>query len=480
MLALLLAAPSAGSGPVASLSRLSVPSPEPPQEQANEPSVPHLTDSVQLLPVRVEWPGYGAYTVPGLYSTRRVTHDVDLGRTVAMELAIAEPMLAQNSVGSSTTAPRIALTFDDGPSATYTPQLLDIFAQNSARCTFFVLGGLVSKHKQLIQRMEEEGHEVAIHSWWHANYTGLSDGAIASDLARCQRTLDPLVNRPVRWTRPPYGAVNSRVRNAITSAGYRVAMWTIDPRDWQNPGASAVVSRILKQAKNGSIVVMHDGGGNRAGTVAAMRILLPRLRERGFQIVTMSELHGLSEPPPAENGMILTIADERYRIEADFQDVRVMVDGNPVELAEPPVMVRDQFLVPARPVLRALGTDADWNPQELSVSFDGVRGRFTVKLNSLDVSLDDQELFVQVPSIYYHGTAMLPVWLMANACGATVQFDPATRTIEYTGRVQTDVRSRQAEGLMTLRTLDGVLVCDWMQGLCARPRSRGSSGPRTI
>ncbi len=178
--------------------------------------------------------------------------------------------------------------------------------------------------------------------------------------------------------------------------------------------------------------------------------------------------------------MILTIADERYRIEADFQDVRVMVDGNPVELAEPPVMVRDQFLVPARPVLRALGTDADWNPQELSVSFDGVRGRFTVKLNSLDVSLDDQELFVQVPSIYYHGTAMLPVWLMANACGATVQFDPATRTIEYTGRVQTDVRSRQAEGLMTLRTLDGVLVCDWMQGLCARPRSRGSSGPRTI
>jgi hypothetical protein len=290
----------------------------------------------------------------------------------------------------------------------------------------------------------------------------LSQAGVKSDIARCQAALIGVVNRPVRWVRPPYGAVNASVRKAINDAGYRVAMWSVDPRDWQRPGSSVVANRILNRAKDGAVVVLHDGGGNRAGTVAAMRKVVPALIARGYQLVTLSELTGLTEPAPFERGMRLAVGDNVFEVKAEHDDVTVTVDGVELELSEPPVMVNDQFLVHARPVLDALGSRVRWNAENLAVAFEGARGEFVVKLNSLDVTLGGDSVLVQIPSVYYHGTAMLPVWLMANAMDANVSWNPETRTIEFAtapgGTIRTGPDTR---GMMTLRRHDGTRVRWW-------------------
>jgi len=425
-------------------------------------SVARLIEIAEVRPTSAPFvDGIGRVLIPGVHSIRRVEYDPVTDRPVSIRLALAEPLVVYSRPADGETAPRMALTFDDGPSATSTPQIMDIFSQHGARCTFFVLGALVGRHKQLVERMELEGHEVAIHSWWHANYTRLSTGAIASDLARCRAALDPIVQRPVRWMRPPYGAINARVRGAINDAGYHVAMWSIDPRDWQTPGSSVIASRILSNARDGAVVVLHDGGGNRAGTVAAMRTVVPALIERGYELVTMSELAGFADPPPTERGMVLTIDDHRFVVENAFEDMRVLVDGVEVEVGTPPVRTEGQFLVHGRPVLRALGAAVTWDAEELAVGFIGARGRFDIRLNTLQVTRDGTELFVRVPSVYYHKLGLLPVWLIANACNATVEVDEQARTINFFTTQAADLGltpPRPAAGL-ALRGLDGMTVC---------------------
>ncbi|GEM_PF-2274849 len=440
-----------------------------PAEQTRQASAADQVTTVEraeLLTAYATWPGHADFRVPGVYHTRRLTVDARTGEPLGLQLAIAEPRMVYSHTAGGEHAPRIALTFDDGPNATYTPQMLDVFAKYNARATFMVLGGLVGKHKQILACAEAEGHEIGIHSWWHASYTGMSSGGVQSDIARCRTALEGAIDGPVRWVRPPYGSVNDRVRAAINDAGYHVAMWSIDPRDWQNPGSSVVADRILTMAKDGAVVVLHDGGGNRSGTVAAMRTVIPALQKRGYQIVTLSELTGLSELPPSEQGMRLSIGDKQFEVEVGHDDVKVTVDGRLLELDEPPVMINGQFLVQARPVLTALGSPPRWDAGNLAVSFDGVRGEFVVKLNSLDVTLNGEPLLVQLPSIYYHGTAMLPVSLMAKACGATVVWNAAERTLELASMVHAGIpHTSRHDPLMTLRSFDGLPICWWPREL---------------
>ncbi|MBD3293681.1 MAG: polysaccharide deacetylase family protein, partial [Armatimonadia bacterium] len=148
-----------------------------------------LIETAELFPTWADWPGHGRMIVPGVYNTRRLMVDADTREPVAIDLALAEPRIVHSYAGGDDVK-QMALTFDDGPSGTYTPQLLDIFARHNARCTFFTLGGLIGRHKQILKRAEDEGHEIAIHSWAHPSYTGLSNASIQADIARCRRTLD--------------------------------------------------------------------------------------------------------------------------------------------------------------------------------------------------------------------------------------------------------------------------------------------------
>lgn len=447
----------AAAGPTATLALRGAPS-----------YVEPLIERAESLPVYVQPPGASApVQMPGVVGIKRTRAGVISGRLESVQLALAEPLLVHSFRAGGQAPPRVSLTFDDGPNGTYTPQLLDIFSKHGARATFFVLGRNATNTRQLIRRMSAEGHELGIHTWSHPYLTRLSNEAIKRDLARCQALLGPLVDHEIRWFRPPYGDINARVRSVINDAGYRVAMWSVDPKDWQRPGSSVVAQRILNRVRDGSVVVLHDGGGNRAGTVKAMSTVVPALVERGYELVTMSELTGLVAPPLEERGMLLTIGDRQFRLEAGFEEVYVRVDGDEIELPMAPAQIEGHFLVPARPVLTALGAYCQWRPESLALEVLALRGRFLVKLDSREMTANEEEVFLEIPAVFYHGQALMPVRLIASACGAQVTYNAAERVIDFTSALARDLGWVPGRGfdLRARPRVNGATITAWWLAL---------------
>lgn len=165
------------------------------------------------------------------------------------------------------------LTFDDGPSATWTPRILAILAANHAHATFFELGDEVKLQPRLPATVLAAGHRIGNHTYDHKALPKLTDAQIRSEIARGPKAT---------CLRPPYGAVNDRVRALATEAGLRIQLWDVDTRDWAKPGAAAITEAILEGAHNGAVVLMHDGGGDRSQTVAALQSALPTLAAAGY------------------------------------------------------------------------------------------------------------------------------------------------------------------------------------------------------
>jgi peptidoglycan/xylan/chitin deacetylase (PgdA/CDA1 family) len=179
----------------------------------------------------------------------------------------------------------VALTFDDGPSS-YTSGFLRVLRRKHVNGTFFELGQETPGHARLMRRMLAEGNEIGNHSMHHSPYPGYAD--LAATSARIKRLTH---FRPCLF-RPPYGAVSSGVLSAAAQAGMRTVTWDVDPTDWSNPGSGAVYSRVVSAARPGSIILMHDGGGNRSGTLAALPHIIHTLRARGYRFKTVSALLG--------------------------------------------------------------------------------------------------------------------------------------------------------------------------------------------
>ncbi len=188
--------------------------------------------------------------------------------------------------------PAIYLTFDDGPSS-YTPQVLDLLAQYGAKATFFVIGSQAEASPQLIRRAASEGHYVGNHTQNHANLAGIGREGFVNEvettrqaLLRIARDLF-LLDGDVRFLRPPYGATDNYTRQYAAELGYTVMLWTVDPQDWRRPGAEQIAAHILAHAEPGAVILMHDGGGDRSQTVAALRAVLPQLRAQGYVFRTV-------------------------------------------------------------------------------------------------------------------------------------------------------------------------------------------------
>lgn len=171
------------------------------------------------------------------------------------------------------------LSFDDGPDPTWTPQVLDVLAANKVHATFFMIGSTAAEHPALIRTVRAKGHTVGSHTFTHANLTKLPDAGVISQLAKTRAVIGPTT-----CTRPPYGAVSHRVTTLLAGQGQHAQLWDIDTRDWAKPGVPAIVTNVLTHAKNGAVVLMHDGGGNRSETVAALKTLLPKLRSAGWRL----------------------------------------------------------------------------------------------------------------------------------------------------------------------------------------------------
>jgi peptidoglycan/xylan/chitin deacetylase (PgdA/CDA1 family) len=197
-----------------------------------------------------------------------------------------EPKITVNSVHVD--GPYIALTFDDGPSATLTPKLLDLLAAHHIKATFFVIGENVAEHPDIVARAAREGHEIANHSWSHPNLAKMSDEGVRRQLWQTDEAIKSATGTRPTLLRPPYGSITEREKRWIHDEfGYQIVLWDVDPYDWKRPGPVAVRNRILQETRPGSIVLSHD---IHPGTIEAMPSTFDALEAKGFKFVTVSEL----------------------------------------------------------------------------------------------------------------------------------------------------------------------------------------------
>ncbi len=183
----------------------------------------------------------------------------------------------------------IAITFDDGPSV-YTADLINDLNKYKARCTFFVLGSNARKYTDKIVKINNDGHELANHSKNHARLTAHNDAGVLDQIDSCDNAVFELTNKKCDLFRPPYGAHNERIRSLLALRNKSVIMWNVDTLDWKNRDANYVKNYVLNNSKDGDIVLLHD---IHRTTVDGFRQALPELINKGFKLVTVSELMDL-------------------------------------------------------------------------------------------------------------------------------------------------------------------------------------------
>ncbi|MEV6416892.1 polysaccharide deacetylase family protein [Kribbella sp. NPDC051718] len=183
---------------------------------------------------------------------------------------------------SAVAAKYVYLTFDDGPGPTYTPQVLAILRRYGVKATFFEIGQNVRKYPSVTRKVHLQGHSVQNHTYSHPDLRKVSAATFRSQVQSADRYIRAQTKVQPRCLRPPYGGVNPTVRRRAAALGKTIRLWTVDPRDWSRPGTSIITRRVLSSVRNGSTILLHDGGGNRSQTVAALPTILRTLKARGY------------------------------------------------------------------------------------------------------------------------------------------------------------------------------------------------------
>jgi peptidoglycan-N-acetylglucosamine deacetylase len=181
----------------------------------------------------------------------------------------------------------IYLTFDDGPTTKYTKRVLDLLDQYDAKATFFQVGESATAHPELARSVIERGHALGSHTWNHRDMRKLRPKQLNGQITRTSAALYRITGRPVTCLRPPFGAVNARVRKAIHRQKLDLKLWDIDPRDWKKPGSAAIAHRVVSRADSGDVSLMHDGGGNRSQSVAALKRILRSLSKKRYEFKSL-------------------------------------------------------------------------------------------------------------------------------------------------------------------------------------------------
>ncbi len=209
----------------------------------------------------------------------------------------APPVLPPVSSGEKL----IALTFDDGPSGAQTPRLLNYLAQAGVSATFFVLGNLAERAPQIIARAVAEGHEVASHSYRHADLRTLGAGGLQQDLAWTAGAISAATGVAPAYLRPPYGSYNRLVQQ---NAGVPLILWSVDPQDWRYRNANTVYNNVVSRAHNGAIILLHDIHGT---SVDAVPRIISTLQAQGYRFLTVSQLFAARGVTPAAGGVYTAV-----------------------------------------------------------------------------------------------------------------------------------------------------------------------------
>jgi peptidoglycan/xylan/chitin deacetylase (PgdA/CDA1 family) len=229
----------------------------------------------------------------GLPSDPQFTVSRTPGEQVIVSGALSHELVsARFQVSGTARAERaVALTFDDGPSPQYTPRILATLRRLHVRASFFVIGYLAAAYSQLVRREVRLGMTVGNHSYNHPEvppFDQLPPPLLRDEIALGGQILSRLGVRP-RLFRPPGGSVSPALVRAAAALGQRVVLWSVDPADW-TPGSTAreIARRVLSSVRPGSIVILHDGGGDRSATLAALPTIVRGIRKRGLRLVALT------------------------------------------------------------------------------------------------------------------------------------------------------------------------------------------------
>ena len=229
----------------------------------------------------------------------------------------------------------LALTFDDGPDPVWTPQILDILKRKAVPATFFIVGENALTERPLLQRMVAEGHEIGSHTYTHPNLATVSPGQVRFELNATQRLFQAFTGRSLRLFRAPYfGDAEPTTADEIVPVlqaqerGYVSVGLHVDPGDWKRPGVQAIIDATIARVIHApaqcdgtsdadcsrNVILLHDAGGNRAQTVAALPVIIDRLRAMGYRFVPVSTLAGLSR----QAAMPVIASSDRWAARADL------------------------------------------------------------------------------------------------------------------------------------------------------------------
>jgi len=179
----------------------------------------------------------------------------------------------------------VALTFDDGPSPVYTPQIMRILTAARAPASFEIIGLDGAAYPGILRAENAAGMALVNHTWTHVDLALLPGWLWPGEVDRTTSLLRSITGHPVRCLRPPYGLSDAEVDVQLRARGLAELDWDVDPSDYLRPGAAVIARRVLAALHPGAIVILHDGGGNRSQTVAALPAIIRGIRAAGYQIV---------------------------------------------------------------------------------------------------------------------------------------------------------------------------------------------------
>ncbi|OMD41902.1 polysaccharide deacetylase [Paenibacillus borealis] len=199
----------------------------------------------------------------------------------------------------------IALTFDDGPDPSETTQILDVLHKYNAKCTFFAIGKKIAAYPEVAKQVIAEGHELANHTYNHVYFKKpISEQQILQELELTEKEIVKISGKHSSLFRPPGGMYDDTLIDVSNNMGLKPVLWSWhqDTRDWNRPGVWSIYSKVIRNAKNGDIVLFHDYVHGQSQTGEALKIILPELAKQGFRFVTVSELIELSDAQQVKHG----------------------------------------------------------------------------------------------------------------------------------------------------------------------------------
>lgn len=190
-----------------------------------------------------------------------------------------------------------ALTFDDGPDAIYTPEILDILKEKKVKATFFLVGKNVKDYPKIAQRIAEDGHNIGNHTYSHKSLIPLSSRKTVSEIKDAEKVIEEVTGIRTTLFRPPRGVYSKFSRKFLKDERYTIVLWNLSAVDWAELAPSNIVKNVTKKAEPGAIILLHDSGdlithkgGDRSATVEALPDIIDNLRKNGYEFVTIEQL----------------------------------------------------------------------------------------------------------------------------------------------------------------------------------------------